>query len=67
MKRNILDLTLAIVEVAAATRKMTFRYSGLCGTASDDVDGVRSAIPKGFIFSKLEPVYILLYKQNNAF
>ena len=34
----------AIDEVAAGTRKMLFRYSGLCGTVSDAVDAVRSAI-----------------------
>jgi len=38
--------------VAADTRKMSFRYSQLCGTASDAVDAVRSAIPKGFKFEK---------------
>ena len=36
--------------VAADTRKMLFRYSQLCGTASDTVDAVISAIPKGFKF-----------------
>jgi len=36
--------------VAAYTRKMTFRYSQLCGTVSDAVDAVRSAIPEGFKF-----------------
>ena len=36
--------------VAADTRKMSFRYSQLCGTASDAVDAVGSAIPKGFKF-----------------
>ena len=34
----------------ADTRKMSFRYSQLCGTASDAVDAVGSAIPKGFKF-----------------
>jgi hypothetical protein len=36
--------------VAAYTRKMSFRYSELCGTASDAVDAVRSAIPQGVKF-----------------
>ena len=36
--------------VAAYTRKMSFRYSQLCGTASDTVDAVRSAVPEGFKF-----------------
>ena len=40
----------AIAEVAIATRQMLFRYSKLCGMASDAVDAVRSAIPKGFKF-----------------
>jgi hypothetical protein len=29
---------------------MLFRYSGLCGMASDAVDAARSAIPTGFKF-----------------
>jgi hypothetical protein len=33
-----------------ATRKMSCRYSRLCGSAFDAVDAVRSAIPKGFKF-----------------
>jgi len=36
--------------VAVATRKMTFRYSVLCGMSPDAVDAVRSAIPMGFKF-----------------
>ena len=36
--------------VVADTMKMSFCYSQLCGTASDAVDAVRSAIPKGFKF-----------------
>ena len=38
-------LSWAIVEVAADTRKMSFRCSRLCGAASDAVDAVSSAIP----------------------
>ena len=40
----------AIIELAADTRKMVFRYSELCGKASDAEDAVRSAIPTGFPF-----------------
>jgi len=40
--------------VAADTRKMLFRYSCLCGTASDAVDAVKLEIPKGFKFLKLK-------------
>ena len=40
--------------VAADTRKMSFRYSQLCRTASDTVDVVRSAIPKGFKFKNIK-------------
>jgi len=47
---NFTKLSRAIIEVAADTRKMLFRYSQLCGTASDAVDAVRSAIPQGFKF-----------------
>jgi len=48
--KKMFNLNCAIVEVAVATRKMTFRYSGLCGMSSDAVDAVRSAIPMGFKF-----------------
>jgi hypothetical protein len=34
-----------IVEVAADTRKFLFRYSPICGKASDAVDAVRSTSP----------------------
>jgi hypothetical protein len=47
---GLLFLNLAIVEVAADTRKMSFRYSQLCWMASDAVDAVISAIPQGFKF-----------------
>jgi len=40
------DLDRGIVEVAADTRKMSFRYSGLCGMSSDTVAAVRSTIPQ---------------------
>ena len=33
-------------------RKMSFRYSRLCGKASDTVGAVRSAIPTGFKFMR---------------
>jgi hypothetical protein len=33
--------------------RLSFRYSQLCGPASDAVDAVRSAIPKGFKFQNL--------------
>jgi len=36
--------------VAAATRKMTFRYSVLCGMSSGAGYAVRQAIPMGFKF-----------------
>ena len=40
--------SLAIVELAAATRQMSSRYySRLRGTPSNTVDAVRSANPKG--------------------
>ena len=39
---------------AADTRKMSFRYSLLCGTAFDAVGAVKLEIPKGFIFSKVK-------------
>jgi len=44
------NINRAIVEVAAAAKKMLFGYSGLCRMTSDAVDAVRSAIPKGFKF-----------------
>jgi len=40
-------LNWAIVELAAYTRQMSFRYSRLCGKASNDGDAVRSATPPG--------------------
>ncbi len=40
-----------IVEVAADTRKMFFRYSRLCGKAYDALDAVRSEIMLGWIWS----------------
>ncbi|BBO82751.1 hypothetical protein DSCO28_33170 [Desulfosarcina ovata subsp. sediminis] len=41
------DLNWAIVELAAYTKQMSFRYSRLCGKASNAVDVVRSATPPG--------------------
>jgi hypothetical protein len=52
----------AIVEVAIATRKMSLRYSYLCGTASDAVDMVRSAIPQGFKLKILKSMDFLRLK-----
>ena len=52
----------AIVEVAACTRKMLFRYSGLCGMVSDTVDAVRSTIPKGFKLKKYKWVGSIEYR-----
>ena len=43
-------LNLAIFKFAADTRKVLFRYSILCGTASDAIDAVKLEIPKGFKF-----------------
>ena len=40
--------------VAVDTRKMLFRYSRLCGTASDAVDAVKLEIPKGFKLLKFK-------------
>ena len=42
-----------IVKRAADTKKMSFRYSRLCGKISDAVDAVRSAIPTGFTFLRI--------------
>jgi hypothetical protein len=39
------------VEVVAATRKKSFRYSGLCGMASDALNKLRSATSEGFKFT----------------
>jgi hypothetical protein len=36
---------LTIFKFATDTRKMSFRYSRLCGTASDAVDAVKLEIP----------------------
>jgi hypothetical protein len=54
----------AIVELAADTRKMVFRYSRLCGKASDAVGAVRSAIPTGFEFFRIAYGNIELNKHN---
>jgi len=40
----------AIVELAADSRQMSSRYSGLCAAISNAEDGVRSANPMGFTF-----------------
>jgi hypothetical protein len=39
-----------IFKFAADTRKISFRYSRLCGKASDAVDAVKMEIPQGFKF-----------------
>jgi hypothetical protein len=44
------NLNWTIVEVAANTRKKSFRYSGRYGMASDAVDAVRPTIPQDFKF-----------------
>jgi len=41
----LLNLSRAIFNFAADIRKMLFRYSRLCGTASDAVDAVKLRIP----------------------
>jgi len=46
---------------------MPFRYSRLCGTASDAVDAARSAIPKGFKFKKYKSIEFLIKKVNPFF
>ena len=59
IKRNSNDATgsiiivQAIVELAADTRKMAFRYCELCGKASDAADAERSAILTGFTFLRV--------------
>jgi hypothetical protein len=42
----------AIFKFAAYTKKRSFRYSRLCGTAIDAIDTVKLESPQGFIFSK---------------
>jgi len=39
---------------------MPFRYSQLCGTASDTVDAVKLEIPEGFKFLKLKMAEYLI-------
>jgi len=39
-----------IFKFAADTRKMQFRYSKLCGAASDAVGAVELEIPQGYKF-----------------
>ncbi len=46
---------------------MASRYSWLCGTASDAVDAVRSAIPKGFKFKKLKTIEFIKKKCSPFF
>jgi hypothetical protein len=48
------NLSLAIFKFAAYTRKRLFRYSRLCGMASDAVDAVKLEIPQGFKLLKFE-------------
>jgi hypothetical protein len=50
----ICNLSLAIFKFTVDTRKMLFRYSRLCGTASDAVGAVKSEIPKGFKLLKFK-------------
>ncbi len=50
---------LTIFKFATDTRKMSFRYSRLCGTASDAVDAVKLEIPQGFKFLKFRMVEYL--------
>ena len=42
--------------------KMSFRYRQLCGTASDAVGAVRSAIPKGFKFA-IKIINTIIFEQ----
>ncbi|MGD8981525.1 MAG: hypothetical protein PVF42_08030, partial [Desulfobacterales bacterium] len=46
--QTLLNLSRAIFKFAADIRKMLFRYSRLCKTASDAVDAVKLEIPQGF-------------------
>jgi len=48
------NLSRAIFKFAADTRKMLFRYSGLCGTASDAADAVKLEIPQGLKLLKFK-------------
>jgi len=53
--------------VAADTRKMLFRYSQLCGTASDAVDVVRLAIPTCWVVAESEAQRVSNFKYINQF
>jgi len=64
------NLYRAIFKFVADTRKMSFRYSFLCGMASDTIDTVKLEIPQGFKFLKLrmpESLKILLNKPFQKF
>ena len=49
----------------AATRQMSFRYSRLCGTASNIVDAVRSAIPTCWVEAESEDQRVSNFKNIN--
>ena len=48
------NLYRAIFKFVADTRKMSFRYSFLCGMASDTVDVMKLRIPSSFKFLKIK-------------
>jgi len=48
------NLYRAIFKFVADTRKMSFRYSFLCGMASDTADAMKLRIPSGFKFLKIK-------------
>ena len=64
------NLIRAIFKFASDIRKMSFRYSFLCGMASDTIDTAKLEIPQGFKFLKLrmpESFKILLNKPFQKF
>ena len=64
------NLNRAIFKFASDIRKMSFRYSFLCGMAFDTIDKVKLEIPQGFKFLKLrmpESFKILLNKPFQKF
>jgi hypothetical protein len=64
------NLNRAIFKFAIDIRKMSFRYSFLCGMASDTIDAVKLEIPQGFKFLKFrmpESYKILLNKPFQKF
>jgi hypothetical protein len=54
-----MQLIRAIAEVAAATRKMLFRYSGLCGMASERRRCGKIGNPNGFQILRIQMHQIL--------